>query len=348
MEFTKEKTNIAKGIAICLMFAFHLYTFEERLINGNTFIPTIPFFNAEHYLGNFGNICVSIFLFLSGYGMYLGSQKSPNNVFNYAIAKLKDLYINYWLYLLIFVPFGLFVIEDLSALDPIGIYYSTKSTIVFNNLLGFNTTYNLDWWFVSMFAIIIVFLFPLYTIIIQRNSIALIILSLTLYYFNRDVGQYGLMAFVVRQTSFALGMLCAKHNFFSSKIIKKLEDLSWIWIVLALTGIFIIKFIVNFVPDYDFALTPLFIYFSIRLVETNYLSKVFAYLGKYSFQMWLVHSFFAIYYLQDLTFLPKWSPLIFALLVAKTLLSVLLIEYLCSQINKRFKSFTKNNFTTIN
>jgi uncharacterized membrane protein len=94
MEFTKEKTNIAKGIAICLMIAFHLYTFEERLINGNTFIPTIPFFNAEHYLGNFGNICVSIFLFLSGYGMYLGSQKSPNNVFNYAIAKLKDLYIN--------------------------------------------------------------------------------------------------------------------------------------------------------------------------------------------------------------------------------------------------------------
>lgn len=31
MEFTKEKTNIAKGIAICLMLAFHLYAFEERL-----------------------------------------------------------------------------------------------------------------------------------------------------------------------------------------------------------------------------------------------------------------------------------------------------------------------------
>lgn len=346
MEFTKEKTNVAKGVAICLMFAFHIYTFEERLINDNTFIPTIPFFNAEFYLGSFGSICVSVFLFLSGYGMYLGYHKSQNNVFSYAITKLKDLYINYWLYLLIFVPFGLFVVEDLSALHPIGISYSTKPIIILNNLLGFNTSYNLDWWFISMFAIIIVLLFPLYITIIQKSSIVLIILSFTLFYLNRDIGQYGVMSFVVRQASFALGMLCAKHKFFSSKIVGKMENISWIWIVLGLAAIFIIKFTIDFIPDYDFALTPLFVYFSIRLVEINRLSTVFAYLGKYSFQMWLVHSFFAIYYLQDIIFLPKWSPLVFALLVTKTLLSVLLIEYLCSQINKRFKLFTRQTLDT--
>lgn len=341
MELTKEKTNIAKGVAICLMFAFHVYTFEDRLINDNIFIPTIPFFNAEYYLGSFGSICVSVFLFLSGYGMYLGCRKSEKNIFSYTVTKLKDLYINYWLYLLIFVPFGLFVIEDLSIFSPIGIYYSTKPIIIINNLLGFNTSYNLDWWFVSMFAIMIVLLFPPYIAIIQKSSIALIIISLTLFYINRDVGQYGFMSFVVRQTSFALGMLCAKHKFFSSNLVKKLETRSWMWSLLGLVVIFLIKLAIDFIPDYDFVLTPLFIYFSIRLVETINLSRMFAYLGKYSFQMWLTHSFFAIYYFQDITFFPRWSPLIFALLVAKTLLSVLVIEYLCSQINKFFKLFTK-------
>lgn len=45
MEFTKEKTNIAKGVAICLMLVHHLYAFSDRLLDGNTYIPVFPFHN---------------------------------------------------------------------------------------------------------------------------------------------------------------------------------------------------------------------------------------------------------------------------------------------------------------
>ena len=44
MEFTKEKTNIAKGVAISLMLISHLYAFPDRLLNGNYYIPTINAF----------------------------------------------------------------------------------------------------------------------------------------------------------------------------------------------------------------------------------------------------------------------------------------------------------------
>jgi hypothetical protein len=44
------------------MFAHHLYAFNDRFLNGNSYVPFIPFFNAELYVGRFGSICVSIFL----------------------------------------------------------------------------------------------------------------------------------------------------------------------------------------------------------------------------------------------------------------------------------------------
>jgi uncharacterized membrane protein len=90
MEFTKEQTNNAKGVAICLMFAHHLYAFNNRLLNGNSYIPFIPSLNVEKQMGVFGSICVSMFLFLSGYGMFLGYLRSKKKVFNYSLIKLKD------------------------------------------------------------------------------------------------------------------------------------------------------------------------------------------------------------------------------------------------------------------
>jgi hypothetical protein len=58
MEFTKEETNIAKGAAIILMLVRHLFYFSDRILNGNSYIPLIPFLNLEVRIGFFGNICV--------------------------------------------------------------------------------------------------------------------------------------------------------------------------------------------------------------------------------------------------------------------------------------------------
>ncbi len=89
MELTKERTNIAKGAAICLMFANHLYSFPDRLLNGNYFTPLTPLFDLESSVENFGGICVSMFMFLSGYGMFLGSIRSDRNPWQYSLKKFE-------------------------------------------------------------------------------------------------------------------------------------------------------------------------------------------------------------------------------------------------------------------
>ena len=77
MEFTKQDTKIIKGAAICFMLFHHLFAFPERVTEG-TFV-SLWYFNETNLavcLGAFGRICVPIFTFLSGYGIYRSSLKS--------------------------------------------------------------------------------------------------------------------------------------------------------------------------------------------------------------------------------------------------------------------------------
>jgi len=63
-DFTFSSTDsfILKGIAICLMLWHHLFT-------------TIECGEVALYWGRLGKVCVSIFLFVSGYGLYVQYSK---------------------------------------------------------------------------------------------------------------------------------------------------------------------------------------------------------------------------------------------------------------------------------
>lgn len=326
MEFGKEQTNITKGVAICLMFAHHLYAFEDRLINGNTYIPLIPFFNIEHRVGQFGNICVSIFLFLSGYGMFIGYFKSGKTPLIYSLKKLKSFYLTYWLYFLIFTPIGIKYFQKVTLLHSNQSRYLLTPKIFLANFIGWSSTYNEEWWFIRVFVIILLFLFPSYIFLIKNNTLLACFISLFLYLLSIKihVNVYESLGFVYWQISFLTGMICAKFKFFSSHSIQDFDKFGLIGIFAGLTACFLIR--KN--TDYDFLLVPFLIYFSCRAIEIMNLSKSISLIGNYSFPMWLIHSFFCYYYFQDIIYFPKYSVLVFILLLAISFLSTLIIEYL--------------------
>ncbi|TVP55503.1 MAG: hypothetical protein EA343_24950 [Nodularia sp. (in: Bacteria)] len=328
MEFTKEKTNIAKGVAVCLMFAHHLYAFDDRLLNDNNYVPLIPFFNAEHYIGLFGNICISMFLFLSGYGMFLGYVRSQQSPIGYSLGKLKDFYFTYWLYFLIFIPIGIKFFQDITIWQSDEIRYSAEARLFLQNFIGWDSTYNEEWWFIRMFLIIVVLLCPIYIKLAEKNISWIIVISLFLFFVSSQVDYYGKLGFLFWQISFALGVLSAKLKLFSSVLIKFLDKLGAFWVFFSLLVCFSLRFRLG--GEVDFLIVSFFIYFTIRAIAILRLSRVFAYLGKYSFPMWLVHSFFCYYYFQDIVYAPQWSPLVLILLTTMSLLTVMLIEYLRS------------------
>lgn len=343
MEFTREQTNIAKGVAISLMFAHHLYSFSDRLLNGNSYIPLIPLFNTELYIGLIGSICVSIFLFLSGYGLFLGWRRSQQSPIHYSLTKCKDFYLTYWLYFLIFVPIGFIFFKHKTFWDSAHLRYSGDVKTFLMNFLGWSSTYNEEWWFVRVFIITLFFLCPLYIKLTEKNITLMIFISLLLLALGSKVYPWGALGFTLWQASFALGVVCAKLKFFSSRPIQALDKLGWVWVIFGLFLCFIICLTFRlrfgvFGVKYDFLIVALFIYFSVRVVIILHLNKVFTYLGQYSFPLWLVHTFFCYYYFQDIVYFPRWSPFVFIFLTAMSLLSVLGIEHFKKIINNSLRT----------
>ena len=69
--FTKENTKQIKGIAILLMLAHHLFAFPDRIPYDMSLQTSFYLSGMEltEIIGNFGTICVSLFMFLGGYGL---------------------------------------------------------------------------------------------------------------------------------------------------------------------------------------------------------------------------------------------------------------------------------------
>lgn len=325
------------------MFAHHLYAFSEGLLNGNSYIPLIPFFNAELYLGRVGSICVSMFLFLSGYGLFLGSRRSQQSPIRYSLAKVKDFYLTYWLYFLIFVPIGFIFFKNTTFWNSEHLRYSSDLKTFLMNFLGWSSTYNEEWWFVRVFIITLFFLCPLYIKLAEKNLTLMIFISLLLLALGLKVYPWEALGFTLWQASFALGVVCAKLKFFSSRPIQDLDKFRWTWVMLGLFLCFAICLTFRlrfgvFGVKYDFLIVPLFIYFSVRAVTILHLNKVFTYLGQYSFPLWLVDPFFCYYYFQDIIYFPRWSLFVFIFLTAMSVLSVLGIEHFKKIISNSLKA----------
>lgn len=141
MEISINKSNYLKGIAIILMLIHHLFAYPSRISPDITVYHMVNSVDIEMFVGLFGKICVSMFLFLSGYGFSLKKEVS----FKYIWGKLKNLYISYWIVLFIFVPIGIIFFP--------GERYSLSPSLFLENLMGIKSTYNSEWWFFKLYVL---------------------------------------------------------------------------------------------------------------------------------------------------------------------------------------------------
>lgn len=81
MGISKNDTKMLKGVAILFMLLLHLFCRKE--VNG--LYETFPVINGVpfvYYIGLFGDACVPIYCFVSGYGLFMVHSKEhkSNNV----------------------------------------------------------------------------------------------------------------------------------------------------------------------------------------------------------------------------------------------------------------------------
>lgn len=142
---TKKQSAILQGVAIWMMVYHHLYSFAVEY--GSLF----PFLHVEtvRKIAWFCKLCVGIFAFVSGYGMYYVMRKQTGEKFwgsllteyRCVLTRILKLYGKLWLVLAVYmgIYFGILRLPFAAEQLP-------------GNLTALNPTYNGAWWYVEQYA----------------------------------------------------------------------------------------------------------------------------------------------------------------------------------------------------
>lgn len=167
--FTKNDTNRIKGVATLMMLMHHCFA-GAYMYEGYA-ISFFPF--SEAFINNiswYGKLCVSIFAFCSGYGLFRSFQ-SNTSIKEWISKRMWSVYSNYWL---------IFIVATLTSLVinrlPLKVYYQQGLwTGHFNLLVDFlglsnffgTPSLNGAWWYLSL-LITIILLIPFFEFCLRK------------------------------------------------------------------------------------------------------------------------------------------------------------------------------------
>lgn len=331
--FTKTDTQAAKGGAIVLMLFHHLFSYSKIRLPYFTLLPA----RVIQIFSEFGNICIAMFLLLSGFGLYHVSSKY--NLKSWAVRHTAAFLGKYLCVFVLFIPAGFWFFGK-----------EFNGTEFMLNLFCIQFTYNEEWWFIRLYVEILL-LSPFLIGFLEKHTKSGIALSAALSFlglFMRLKLSHNLWLsaelsqLFMWQLMFTAGWLCARYRYFQN-----FQYFFWKWglnqwyiYLLLLLAVVILRqapFLSAKLKDP--LLAPLFTAALVSLFKIWHLLNPFAFLGRHSGNMWLVHTFFCYYYFTHLVFLPYFSLLILLWLILLSLGASYIIMGMEAFIMKGWKKY---------
>ena len=154
-DITSEKALHLKGIALLFLMFHHLFG-VEYLSGWRAIIPGTE--GADYVIGASGKICLAIFLFCSGYGLYKSyiSKEAPKKA--YILQRLVKTLIPYWIVMLITVIYLVFAGKFEPKYIPVNLF----ALIHDDNILYVSFS-----WFIKLY-ILLILLLPLIKLIERK------------------------------------------------------------------------------------------------------------------------------------------------------------------------------------
>lgn len=328
-----------KGLAICLMLLLHLFcTKDYRLYTSLLGVNNVP---IEYYIGLFGDSCVAIFCFCSGFGLYKNFlNKKQDEYAESNIKRIFYLYKNLWIIIFLFVfalPYFL------SKRDVFDLSFSVLAL----NITGIDMTYNGAWWFFTVYIMLCLsssFLFRFFEKWSAFKVVSLVFLIYILAYIQRIkvpiffglefvdgvlriIALYGTSVF-----PFIIGYLFAKYNFYphildclkknvGNKYLISFFGVGAVLCLIIFHGYFQSLFwapliMIVLIPSFTIIQKPL------------WLDSGLVFLGEHSTNIWLTHMFYYIYLFKEIVFYPRYSFFIFIWLLILSATSSIIINKL--------------------
>lgn len=330
---TKEQTKWLKGITIILMLVHHLFTWGGATYNSVLPITLPKGYDIPHFIGVFGKLCVTIYLFLSGYGFACKYAEKNQNLDIHKIGRsIVGIYRKYLLVFFIFFTIGLLIGKRT---------FNVKEWIL--NLIAFDTTYNKECWFLFIYILLLVIVLPLlyagenkytwkirliisFSVICSGYGLRLILSISGLNDFMQTRLYFNLYYFLLSQFSFVLGWICRETNFIEI-LMRKIKGIISISIVMAV--VIILKVYCPGGMLIDSLLTPIFLVCCLKFNNKNkILDNMLIQLGALSTYMWMTHSFYNIYYFDEIIYGFKYPIIITIVLIVISAITAEILEYI--------------------
>ena len=341
MELTKKQVKITKGVAILMMLLLHLFCTKNYI---GKFTPLIMVGEVPliYYLALFGDCCVAIYCFCSGYGLMYSYNKDRVNYSKNNVKRIGKLYLNYW------IVFVLFVL----CLGPLlgrGADYPGSFKKVILTVSALDPAYNGAWWFVTTYILLVLLSSSINKLVKKFSPFLLIVISFLIYciaYIQRIKGvivvDNSILRWIIVQAAlfgtsqfpFIVGSIFAEHKWYS-RIYKKVQSLKFrnsigVCIIVAMMvghGFVETMFVAPFT-----GITFLLVFN--LMTHSTWVDRSLDYISTHSTNMWLVHMFFYMIYFKELVFAPRYPILIFIWLVILCIGSSYLINIFYDSILK--------------
>ena len=350
MKFTKEHTMQMKGIAIIILLFHHCFLNAQRWATvpyeklattkgwGYYPISFAPFSSHTiQYLASFSKICVAMFVFMTGYGMWVSyeSQKKKTTMSNYIKKRMVTLMTGF---LIIFVvteilaiPTGRFI--EVYGHDFRSVVYMIIDALGLAKLLG-TPLFCLTWWYMSL-AIVLIMIFPFVHSIMEKYQWVVVVASIIV---PRACG-FGQSTDLFRYLlAYTLGMYFAQHDllarikekFMEQNVAGKLLSL-----IVSLIGLaVIIKCRQNawigwkYLDFWDgFAAMYMIVISYIYILNGKWIVKGLGFLGKHSMNIFLIHSFYRDVFFHEFTYSFYYAWLDYKVLMAISLVTSIVLEW---------------------
>ena len=350
MKFTKEHTMQMKGIAIIILLFHHCFLNAQRWATvpyeklattkgwGYYPISFAPFSSHTiQYLASFSKICVAMFVFMTGYGMWVSyeSQKKKTTMSNYIKKRMVTLMTGF---LIIFVvteilaiPTGRFI--EVYGHDFRSVVYMIIDALGLAKLLG-TPLFCLTWWYMSL-AIVLIMIFPFVHSIMEKYQWIVVVASIIV---PRACG-FGQSTDLFRYLlAYTLGMYFAQHDllarikekFMEQNVVGKLLSL-----IVSLIGLaVIIKCRQNawigwkYLDFWDgFAAMCVIVLSYIYILNGKWIVKGLGFLGKHSMNIFLIHSFYRDVFFHKFTYSFYYAWLDYIVLMAISLVTSIVLEW---------------------
>lgn len=330
--FSKRVTLTAKGLAIILMLFHHLFYDAAGFVDRYAVSSAPLSWPLLNDLSFYGKICVSIFVFLTGYGMAVNlGRRDTLQRQQYTLSRFLKLECGFvFVYLLTLLS---------SVLQPsrAAAYFAEGRTkgllLILIDGLGlanfFGTqTYNGTWWYMS-FAIFLIFLMPIAVKLHEQFGFCMVAVAALITDFGIDSSR----AFSIYLFSLSLGIWAAQSHA-AGRIRRRCQSTSrrWLYLLASLLGFLLFSAIRIKWGFYPWTAGMIclclssFLFILIDLLGVRL--RLMEVLGKYSMTIFLTHTLIYNHYFTRYIYAPKNWFLILLLLTAVSLAVAAAIEAL--------------------